>query len=136
MKTCPDCNGDGVIEKGTDDEQRCPTCGGLGFVADDNGGKEEEEVIKTLRARTPMPSQRGASHNIDKRVSREIAQKQANLVIELVNSVYSGSFCWHDRMDPAIQQLVSQDGDDQAGKQRNQELAHPPKSKTDVSPKD
>ena len=23
MKTCPDCNGDGVIEKGTDDEQRC-----------------------------------------------------------------------------------------------------------------
>jgi DnaJ-class molecular chaperone len=28
VKTCPDCDGDGVIEKGTDDEQRCPTCGG------------------------------------------------------------------------------------------------------------
>ena len=26
MKTCPDCNGEGVIEKGTDDEQQCPTC--------------------------------------------------------------------------------------------------------------
>jgi len=24
VKTCPDCNGDGVIEKGTDDEQQCP----------------------------------------------------------------------------------------------------------------
>jgi DnaJ-class molecular chaperone len=48
MKACPDCNGDGVIEKGTDDEQRCPTCGGLGFVADDNGDNEEE-AIKTSR---------------------------------------------------------------------------------------
>ena len=45
MKTCPDCNGDGVIEKGTDDEQQCPTCGGCGFVPDDNDG--QEEVIKT-----------------------------------------------------------------------------------------
>ena len=44
MKACPDCNGDGVIEKGTDDEQRCPTCGGLGFVADDNGDNEEEAI--------------------------------------------------------------------------------------------
>ena len=45
MKTCPDCNGDGVIEKGTDDEQRCPTCGGSGFVPDD--GDDNEEVIRT-----------------------------------------------------------------------------------------
>jgi DnaJ-class molecular chaperone len=44
MKTCPDCNGDGVVDKDTDDERQCPTCGGLGFVPndDDNG-----EVIKT-----------------------------------------------------------------------------------------
>ena len=35
MKTCPDCNGDGVIEKGTDDEQQCPTCRGSVFVPDD-----------------------------------------------------------------------------------------------------
>ena len=45
MKTCPDCNGDGVIEKGTADEQRCPTCGGSGFVPDDDDS--HEEVIKT-----------------------------------------------------------------------------------------
>jgi DnaJ-class molecular chaperone len=44
MKTCPDCNGDGVVEKGTDDERQCPTCGGSGFVRDDDG---YEEVIKT-----------------------------------------------------------------------------------------
>ena len=48
MKTCPDCNGDGVVEKGTDDEQRCPTCGGVGFVPDDDDG--QEEVIKTSSA--------------------------------------------------------------------------------------
>jgi DnaJ-class molecular chaperone len=47
MKTCPDCNGDGVIEKGTDDEQQCPTCGGCGFVPDDDDG--QEEVIKTMQ---------------------------------------------------------------------------------------
>ena len=44
MKTCPDCNGDGVIEKGTDAEQQCPTCGGSGFVPDDD---DDEEVIRT-----------------------------------------------------------------------------------------
>jgi hypothetical protein len=45
MTTCPDCNGDGVVEKGTDDEQQCPTCGGRGFVPDDD---DHEEVIKTF----------------------------------------------------------------------------------------
>jgi ABC-type molybdate transport system substrate-binding protein len=44
MKTCPDCNGDGVVEKGTDDEQQCPTCGGSGFVPNDDG---DQEVIHT-----------------------------------------------------------------------------------------
>ena len=24
-KTCPDCNGDGVVDKDTDDERQCPT---------------------------------------------------------------------------------------------------------------
>ena len=48
MKTCPDCNGDGVVEKGTDDEQQCPTCGGSGFVPDDDDG--QEEVIHTKAA--------------------------------------------------------------------------------------
>jgi hypothetical protein len=40
-KTCPDCN---VIEKGTDDERQCPTCGGSGFVPDDD---DDEEVTRT-----------------------------------------------------------------------------------------
>jgi hypothetical protein len=43
-KTCPDCNGDGVVDKDTDDERQCPTCRGLGFVHDDD---DYEEVIKT-----------------------------------------------------------------------------------------
>ncbi len=43
MKTCPDCNGEGVIEKGTDDEQQCPRCGS-DFVPDDD---DHEEVIRT-----------------------------------------------------------------------------------------
>jgi hypothetical protein len=47
MKTCPECNGDGVIEKGTDDEKQCPMCGGSGFVPDDNDDKNNEEVTRT-----------------------------------------------------------------------------------------
>jgi DnaJ-class molecular chaperone len=41
-KTCPECNGDGVIDQGTDDEMRCPTCNGTGVVPDD--GQDSEEV--------------------------------------------------------------------------------------------
>jgi DnaJ-class molecular chaperone len=44
MKTCPDCNGDGVVDKGTDDEQQCSTCGGCGFVPDDD---DQEGVLNT-----------------------------------------------------------------------------------------
>ena len=51
MKTCPDCDGDGVAEKGTDEEQQCLTCGGRGFVPDDHDG--QEEVINT-RHRWPV----------------------------------------------------------------------------------
>jgi hypothetical protein len=40
------CNGGGVVDKDTDDERQCPTCGGLGFVHDDD---DHEEVIKTSR---------------------------------------------------------------------------------------
>jgi RecJ-like exonuclease len=47
MKTCPDCNGDGVIDKGTDDEKQCPTCGGSGFMPDDNDDNNNEEIIRT-----------------------------------------------------------------------------------------
>jgi DnaJ-class molecular chaperone len=45
VKTCPECNGDGIIEKDTADEQQCPKCGGKGFVPDDDG--DNEEVIRT-----------------------------------------------------------------------------------------
>ena len=45
VKTYPDCNGDGVVDKDTDDERQCPTCGGLGFILDDD--YDNEEVIKT-----------------------------------------------------------------------------------------
>jgi DnaJ-class molecular chaperone len=51
VKTCPNCNGDGVIEKGTDDEQQCPTCGGSGFVPDD---AEDEEVTRTAKWTTDV----------------------------------------------------------------------------------
>ena len=56
MKTCPECNGDGVVEKGTDDEQQCPTCGGRGFVPDDDDG--HEEVIKTSPIKMRGPGAR------------------------------------------------------------------------------
>ena len=46
-KTCPDCNGDGVVDKGTDDEHQCPMCGGSGVVPDDD---DDEDVIRTTRA--------------------------------------------------------------------------------------
>jgi DnaJ-class molecular chaperone len=46
-KTCPDCNGDGVVDKGEDSEHQCPTCGGSGVVPDDD---DDEEVIRTTRA--------------------------------------------------------------------------------------
>ena len=45
MKTCPDCNGDGVVDKDSADERQCPTRGGLGFVPDDDD--DHEKVIKT-----------------------------------------------------------------------------------------
>ena len=54
MKTCPDCNGDGVIENGTDDEEQCPRCGGSGFVPNDNDDKNNEEVIRTSAHAAPV----------------------------------------------------------------------------------
>jgi len=34
-KICPECNGEGVVDQGTEDERRCPTCNGSGVVPDD-----------------------------------------------------------------------------------------------------
>ena len=48
-KTCPDCNGGGVVDKDTDDERQCPTCGGLGFVPDD-----DDESNKNIARSAPQ----------------------------------------------------------------------------------
>jgi DnaJ-class molecular chaperone len=40
-KICPECNGEGVVDQGTEDEKRCPTCNGSGIVPDDGQGSEE-----------------------------------------------------------------------------------------------
>jgi DnaJ-class molecular chaperone len=40
-KICPECNGEGVVDQGTEDERRCPTCNGSGVVPDDGQGSEE-----------------------------------------------------------------------------------------------
>ncbi len=44
-KVCPECNGEGTLDQGTEDERRCPTCNGSGIVPDD--GQESEEVWNT-----------------------------------------------------------------------------------------
>ena len=46
LKTCVDCNGDGVVDKDTDNERQCLTCGGRGFVPDDED--DHEEIMKTV----------------------------------------------------------------------------------------
>ncbi|HSD85477.1 MAG TPA: hypothetical protein VLG46_16565 [Anaerolineae bacterium] len=43
-KPCLECDSEGVIEKGTDDERQRPTCGGSGFVPDDD---DDQEIIRT-----------------------------------------------------------------------------------------
>jgi DnaJ-class molecular chaperone len=48
-KICPECNGEGVVDQGTEDESRCPTCNGSGVVPDD--GQDSEEVWNTLPQR-------------------------------------------------------------------------------------
>jgi hypothetical protein len=40
-KICPECNGEGVVDQGTEDERRCPICNGSGIVPDDGQGSEE-----------------------------------------------------------------------------------------------
>jgi DnaJ-class molecular chaperone len=40
-KICPECNGEGVVDQGTEDERRCPTCYGSGVAPDDGQGSEE-----------------------------------------------------------------------------------------------
>lgn len=56
-KTCPECNGEGVVDQDTDDERRCPTCNGSGTVPDD--GQESEEVWNTHSERGRLESLTG-----------------------------------------------------------------------------
>jgi DnaJ-class molecular chaperone len=62
VKTCPDCNGDGVIERGTDDEEQCPTCGGNGLVPNDNDDKNNEEIIRSSARGAASTAKRRCSH--------------------------------------------------------------------------
>ena len=56
-KICPECNGEGVVDQGTEDETRCPTCNGSGVVPDD--GQGSEEVWNTHPERTMTASRTG-----------------------------------------------------------------------------
>jgi DnaJ-class molecular chaperone len=49
---CPECNGEGVVDQGTEDEERCPTCNGSGVVPDDGQGSEEVWNAHPERAMT------------------------------------------------------------------------------------
>jgi DnaJ-class molecular chaperone len=51
-KICPECNGEGVVDQGTEDEGRCPTCNGTGVVPDDGQGSEEVWNTHPKRAMT------------------------------------------------------------------------------------
>jgi DnaJ-class molecular chaperone len=51
-KICPECNGEGVVDQGTEDESRCPTCNGSGVVPDDGQGSEEVWNTHLERAMT------------------------------------------------------------------------------------
>jgi RecJ-like exonuclease len=46
-KICPECNGEGIVDQGTEDESRCPTCNGSGIVPDDG---DADEVWNTHQA--------------------------------------------------------------------------------------
>ena len=97
MKTCPDCNGDGVVDKDTDDERQCPTCGGLGFVPDDDD--DHEEVIKTSR---DLP------HSVTKR--RRQTMKSilgVSLLILLMPSAYAASLPGDSADGKARQSLLA-----------------------------
>ena len=56
-KICPECNGEGIVDQGTEDEGRCPTCNGSGIVPDD--GQRSEEVWNTH----PEPGDDGERHS-------------------------------------------------------------------------
>jgi DnaJ-class molecular chaperone len=45
MTTCPECGGSGVLDEGTENERRCDTCGGTGFVPDDQN--DDGDVLQT-----------------------------------------------------------------------------------------
>jgi hypothetical protein len=55
MKVCPDCEGTGVVEQETDDEEeQCPKCGGTGF-ADDDDGDGREGILRTQPRAAGLP---------------------------------------------------------------------------------
>jgi len=56
-KTCPECDGEGVVDKDTAGERRCPNCGGTGVVGDND---DEEGNILNTRPEEAAPAAIGA----------------------------------------------------------------------------
>ncbi len=44
-KTCPECDGTGIVNDDTDEERQCPNCGGTGSVSDEDN--DDEGVLNT-----------------------------------------------------------------------------------------
>jgi hypothetical protein len=58
-KICPECNGESVVDKDTEDERRCPTCDGSGAAPDDGHGSEEVWNTHPERVMTTEPDRLG-----------------------------------------------------------------------------
>jgi hypothetical protein len=82
-KICPECNGEGVVDKDTEDERRCPTCDGSGAVPDDGQGSEEVWNTHPERAMTAEPDRPGPLPRVGS-AARDPISDALKLVIEPV----------------------------------------------------
>jgi hypothetical protein len=69
-KICPECNGEGVVDQGTEDERRCPTCNGSGIVPDDGQGSEEVWNTETGFSENPVSERAMTASRIGKPTNR------------------------------------------------------------------
>jgi hypothetical protein len=78
-KICPECNGEGVVDQGTEDEERCPTCNGSGVVPDDGQSSEEVWNAHPERAMTGEPHRLSPPlHRVRRRPFRDPALDPPN----------------------------------------------------------